>query len=212
MDPYWQQLSDQAKTARQVILVANLSILIPLSIIEIAFIQKFRVDKLFFLTCTLYTACFSLRLIYYECFSNAQDLSYFSAKFLTPTILILQSTACLCLTYYILIIEFVKITIESMSPFILNRDTKRHRMFTWLILGFLFSILIAQAILDQEGYDEASSALGLIYVGIVLSLCFRFIWIVKFFVNKKSSKKANNRSVRSKIVWVWIIVFLNIAA
>ena len=64
MDPYWHKLSDQANTARFVILVVSLSLLVPLSAIEIIFIQKLRVDKLFFFTCVLYTACFSLRLIY----------------------------------------------------------------------------------------------------------------------------------------------------
>ena len=35
---------------------------------------------------------------------------------LLPIILTIQGLACLCLTYYILIIEFVKITIDSNSP------------------------------------------------------------------------------------------------
>ncbi len=149
MDPYWQKLSDQANTARFIILVINLSLLVPLSAIEIIFIQKCRVDKLFFFTCLLYTACFSLRLFYMLCFKNLSDLTYFQAHILSPTILVIQGTACLCLTYYILIIEFVKITIESMSPQIMMRNTKRHKLFTWSVLGFLFSILIAQAVLDQ---------------------------------------------------------------
>ena len=67
------------------------------------------------------------------------------------------------------------------------RNTKRHKVFTWSVLGFLFSILIAQAVLDQEGYSKSVTMLGIMYGVVISSLCIRFIWIVKFFVDKKSS-------------------------
>ena len=87
-----------------------------------------------------------------------------------------------------LIIEFVKITIESMSPQIMWRETRRHKIFMWCILGFLFSLLIAQGVLDQEGYKKTNTVLEIVYTAVISSLCVRFIWIVKFFVDKKSSQ------------------------
>lgn len=71
----WQTLFHRANDARYIILIVNLAFLVPLSICEIAFIQKFKVDKLFFFTCLLYTCCFSLRLTYYTCFEGKADLS-----------------------------------------------------------------------------------------------------------------------------------------
>ena len=186
MDPNWQILIDHAHTARFIILVINLSLLVPLSIIEIAFIQKFKVDKLFAFTCVLYTTCFSLRLIYMECFEYATELTPFENHYIAPTVLIIQGSACLCLTYYILIIEFVKITLISMSPQIKLRKMKRHRKFTLSVIGLLFAILIAQVVLDQFGYSIAVSVLGIIYGLIISSLCIRFVWIINYFIDKKS--------------------------
>ncbi len=186
MDQNWQILIDHAHTARFIILVINLSLLVPLSIIEIAFIQKFKVDKLFAFTCVLYTTCFSFRLIYLECFENAADLTPFQKYYLAPAVLIIQGTACLCLTYYILIIEFVKITLISMSPQIKLRKMKRHRRLTLSAIGLLFIILIAQTVLDQFGYSVTVSILGIIYGLIISSLCIRFVWIINYFIDKKS--------------------------
>ena len=208
MDSAWLNLADQVSTARLWILIVCLCLLIPFSLIEIIIVQKFKVDRLFLYTCLFYTTCFSLTLIYKECLEDlSPDASPFLTRFLQPSVHVLQSTACLCLTYYILIIEFVKITIESMSPQIMKRRTIRHKKATWGIIGGLFGLLVLQAVLDEMEIHAANSIVWLIYCSIVSALVIRFIWIAKYFIDKKFSQKDDSQS---KIVWVWILVALNI--
>ncbi len=54
--------------------------------------------------------------------------------------------------------------------------------------------------------------LGIVYGAVIASLCIRFIWIVKFFAEKKSVQQKGSDGMRNKMVWIWIIVGLNIYA
>ena len=163
-------------------MVTNLAILVPFSLYEICYIQKFKVDRLFLFTCLLYSSCFALRLSYLSFFEDQPTLSSFEINFLVPFVQTLQGMACLCLTDYILIIEFVKITIQSMSPQILNAATKSHTRFTWGILSFLFLLLIAQNWVEAYGMVMEHSILFAVYSIVITFLCLRFFWIANYFI------------------------------
>lgn len=60
--------------AKQYVLITDLAVFLPLALLEIFYIQRFKVDRLFLMTATFYSVCFGLRL--YFSMSLAQiDLS-----------------------------------------------------------------------------------------------------------------------------------------
>jgi hypothetical protein len=156
--------------------------LIPLSLYEICYIQKFKVDRLFLFTIILYSTCFALRLVDLQLFHDSANLTSFQTTFMVPFVRTIQSLACLCLTYYILIIEYVKITIQSTSPQIMRADTKRHTRFTWIVLGLLFVLLLAESVCESQGLIMEFSILLMLFGCIVSFLCIRFIWIANYFL------------------------------
>ena len=69
------------------------------------------------MTATFYSVCFALRL-YFSMSLAKIDMNEASAstKIWSMAVQTIQKSACLALTYYILLIEFVKITLEANSP------------------------------------------------------------------------------------------------
>ena len=115
----WTSLLKTENEFRKYFLIFNLSVLIPLALFEIGFVQRFnKIDKLFMFTCFLYVICFTSRLVNLVYFSVTpnQELSIFQNYVMKNLFAFIQGSACLCLTYYYLIIEYVKITLESQSP------------------------------------------------------------------------------------------------
>ena len=49
---------------KQYVLITDLAVFLPLALLEIMYIQRFKVDRLFLLTATFYSVCFSLRLYF----------------------------------------------------------------------------------------------------------------------------------------------------
>ena len=60
---YWDTLHDNVDNIRFYFLAFDLIVLIPLSVWEIVFVQRFKVDRLFLFTCMLYATCFTFRII-----------------------------------------------------------------------------------------------------------------------------------------------------
>ena len=77
-------IAERADQVRFIMLAINLAIFVPLSLYEIGYLQRFKVDRLFLYTCMLYTTCFSLRLINSAFFENLKDPSNFEYYFLEP--------------------------------------------------------------------------------------------------------------------------------
>ncbi len=50
--------------AKQLVLIIDLAIFLPLALLEVFYIQRLKVDRLFLLTATFYTVCFALRLYF----------------------------------------------------------------------------------------------------------------------------------------------------
>ena len=56
--------SNSFTEAKQYVLITDLAIFLPLALLEIMYIQRFKVDRLFLMTATFYSVCFSLRLYF----------------------------------------------------------------------------------------------------------------------------------------------------
>ena len=133
--------------AKQNVLIIDLAIFLPLALFEIMYIQRFKVDRLFLLTATFYSVCFSLRLYFSMSLSNI-DMSDASAgtKVWVMIVQTIQKSACLALTYYVLLIEFVKITLEATSPQILAKNVRKQKIILTAIISTLMTFLIIEAV------------------------------------------------------------------
>lgn len=133
--------------AKQNVLIIDLAIFLPLALFEIMYIQRFKVDRLFLLTATFYSVCFSLRLYFSMSLSNI-DMSDASAgtKVWVMIVQTIQKSACLALTYYVLLIEFVKITLEATSPQILAKNVRKQKIIMTAIISTLMTFLIIEAV------------------------------------------------------------------
>ena len=133
--------------AKQNVLIIDLVIFLPLALFEIMYIQRFKVDRLFLLTATFYSVCFSLRLYFSMSLSNI-DMSEASAgtKVWVMIVQTIQKSACLALTYYVLLIEFVKITLEATSPQILAKNVRKQKIIMTAIISTLMTFLVIEAV------------------------------------------------------------------
>ena len=133
--------------AKQNVLIIDLAIFLPLALFEIMYIQRFKVDRLFLLTATFYSVCFSLRLYFSMSLSNI-DMSDASAgtKVWVMIVQTIQKSACLALTYYVLLIEFVKITLEATSPQILAKNVRKQKIIMTAIISTLMTFLVIEAV------------------------------------------------------------------
>ena len=133
--------------AKQNVLIIDLVIFLPLALFEIMYIQRFKVDRLFLLTATFYSVCFSLRLYFSMSLSNI-DMSEASAgtKVWVMIVQTIQKSACLALTYYVLLIEFVKITLEAISPQILAKNVRKQKIIMTAIISTLMTFLVIEAV------------------------------------------------------------------
>ena len=133
--------------AKQTVLIIDLVIFLPLALFEIMYIQRFKVDRLFLLTATFYSVCFSLRLYFSMSLSNI-DMSEASAgtKVWVMIVQTIQKSACLALTYYVLLIEFVKITLEATSPQILAKNVRKQKIIMTAIISTLMTFLVIEAV------------------------------------------------------------------
>ena len=133
--------------AKQNVLIIDLAIFLPLALFEIMYIQRFKVDRLFLLTATFYLVCFSLRLYFSMSLSNI-DMSEASAgtKVCVMIVQTIQKSACLALTYYVLLIEFVKITLEATSPQILAKNVRKQKIIMTAIISTLMTFLVIEAV------------------------------------------------------------------
>lgn len=133
--------------AKQNVLIIDLAIFLPLALFEIMYIQRFKVDRLFLLTATFYSVCFSLRLYFSMSLSNI-DMSEASAgtKVWVMIVQTIQKSACLALTYYVLLIEFVKITLEATSPQILAKNVRKQKIIMTAIISTLMTFLVIEAV------------------------------------------------------------------
>ena len=133
--------------AKQNVLIIDLAIFLPLALFEIMYIQRFKVDRLFLLTATFYLVCFSLRLYFSMSLSNI-DMSEASAgtKVWVMIVQTIQKSACLALTYYVLLIEFVKITLEATSPQILAKNVRKQKIIMTAIISTLMTFLVIEAV------------------------------------------------------------------
>ena len=133
--------------AKQNVLITDLAIFLPLALFEIMYIQRFKVDRLFLLTATFYSVCFSLRLYFSMSLSNI-DMSEASAgtKVWVMIVQTIQKSACLALTYYVLLIEFVKITLEATSPQILAKNVRKQKIIMTAIISTLMTFLVIEAV------------------------------------------------------------------
>ena len=55
---------------------------------------------------------------------------------------VLQNMACLVLTYYVLMIENVKIILESQSPQMMREKSRKHKIYTIVTICLLLALLI----------------------------------------------------------------------
>ena len=133
--------------AKQNVLIIDLAIFLPLALFEIMYIQRFKVDRLFLLTATFYSVCFSLRLYFSMSLSNI-DMSDASAgtKVWVMIVQTIQKSACLALTYFVLLIEFVKITLEATSPQILAKNVRKQKIIMTAIISTLMTFLVIEAV------------------------------------------------------------------
>jgi hypothetical protein len=133
--------------AKQYVLITDLAVFLPLALIEIIYIQRFKVDRLFLMTATFYSVCFSLRL-YFSMSLSKIDMGEASAGTKIGVILVetIQKSACLALTYYVLLIEFVKITLEANSPQILAKNVRKQKIIMATVISTLMIFLIIEGV------------------------------------------------------------------
>jgi hypothetical protein len=133
--------------AKQYVLITDLAVFLPLALIEIMYIQRFKVDRLFLMTATFYSVCFSLRL-YFSMSLSKIDMGEASSGTKIGVILVetIQKSACLALTYYVLLIEFVKITLEANSPQILAKNVRKQKIIMAAVISTLMIFLIIEGV------------------------------------------------------------------
>jgi hypothetical protein len=133
--------------AKQYVLITDLAVFLPLALIEIMYIQRFKVDRLFLMTATFYSVCFSLRL-YFSMSLSKIDMGEASSGTKIGVILVetIQKSACLALTYYVLLIEFVKITLEANSPQILAKNVRKQKIIMATVISTLMIFLIIEGV------------------------------------------------------------------
>jgi hypothetical protein len=99
------------------------------------------------MTATFYSVCFSLRL-YFSMSLSKIDMGEASAGTKIGVILVetIQKSACLALTYYVLLIEFVKITLEANSPQILAKNVRKQKIIMATVISTLMIFLIIEGV------------------------------------------------------------------
>lgn len=133
--------------AKQYVLITDLAIFLPLALLEIMYIQRFKVDRLFLMTATFYSVCFSLRL-YFSMSLSKIDMGEASTGTKVGVLVVqtIQSSACLALTYYVLLIEFVKITLEANTPQMLAKNVRKQKIIMTVVISTLMTFLIIEAV------------------------------------------------------------------
>ena len=165
-------------TAKQAILITDLLIFAPLAILEIALIQRCQSDKLFKMTAAFYITCFSMRIINSFCFQGKELQDNFGLNFLSQLVQLIQKSACLALTYYILLIEFVKITLQSESPKLLMRSQKIHKKMASITIAVLFGLIVIEAILGLFNNKAAECIIESLYMILVIYVTGKFLLTV----------------------------------
>lgn len=87
-----------------------------------------------------------------------------------------------------LLIEFVKITLEANSPQILAKNVRKQKIMTTAVISTLMIFLIIEGVFGyymMNGYLELIES---IYTVVVVGVMTKFLFTTKYFIDKKLDK------------------------
>ena len=114
-----------------------------------------------------------------------------------------------------LLIEFVKITLEANSPQILAKNVRKQKIIMITIISTLMTFLVIEAVFEYYMMNGYSEFVEMIYTVLVVGVMTKFLFTTKFFIDKKLDKhraisKPISKRLYIKISLLFVVVLFNL--